>query len=93
MSNPSDRRVPFDHINGSDQFLITFKDGDHMIFSGRGLLPGGGKDALFQSYIKMSSVAFWDAYLKGDEKAKGWLAGDGFKTTLGSDGTSEKKLR
>ena len=91
-SNPSDRRVPFDHINGSDQFLITFEDGDHMIFSGRGLLPGGGKDALFQNFIKMSSIAFWDAYLKGDEKAKAWLTGNGFKAALGSDGTFEKKL-
>jgi predicted dienelactone hydrolase len=93
MSDPSDRRVPFDHIKGSDQFLITFKDGDHMIFSGRGVLPGGGKDDLIQSYIKMSSIAFWDAYLKGDAKAKTWLTGDGFSAALGSDGAFEKKLR
>ena len=92
MSNPSDRRVPFDHIRGSDQFLITFKDGDHMVFSGRGLLPGGEKDTLFQSYIKMSSIAFWDAYLKGDVKAKVWLTGDGFATALGADGIFEKRL-
>lgn len=75
----SDRRVPFDHIKGGDQFLITLQDGDHMIFSGRGALPGGGNDEHFQTYIKMSSVAFWDAYLKGDAKAKEWLTGDGFR--------------
>jgi len=86
------RRIPFDHIKGADQFLITFENGDHMIFSGRGSLPGGGKDEHFQAYIKISSVAFWDAYLKGDAKAKAWLTGDGFEKALASEGKFEKKL-
>ena len=89
---PEERRVPFDHTNGADQFLITFKDGDHMIFSGRGRMSGGEKDANFQTYIRMSSIAFWDGYLKGDAQAKTWLTGDGFNTVLGGDGTFERKL-
>lgn len=87
-----ERRIPFDHINGADQYLIIFKDGDHMIFSGRGRLEGGEKDAHFQEFIRMSSLAFWDAYLKGDAKVKAWLADGGFKAVLGEDGTFEKKL-
>jgi hypothetical protein len=71
---------------------VTFKDGDHMVFSGRGGMRGAEKDALSQNYIRMSSVAFWDAYLNEDAKAKKWLAGDGFEHSLGSDGTFEKKL-
>ena len=47
--------------NGSDQFLITLKDGDHMVFSGGGRMRGSEKDKLFQSYIRASSPAFWDA--------------------------------
>src|SRR5438874_9964634 len=90
LTDAKDRRAPFDHSNGSDQFLITFKYGDHMIFSGRGVLPGGEKDEFFQSYIRMSSIAFWDAYLKEDAKAKSWLDGDGFSNALGSSGTFEK---
>ncbi len=27
-------------------------------------------------------TAFWDAYLKGDEKAQAWLDGDGAKRVL-----------
>ncbi len=30
-----ERRIPFDHIRGVDQYLVTFEGGDHMIFSGR----------------------------------------------------------
>ena len=35
----AERRLPFDHIRGADQYLITFIGGDHMIFSGRARLP------------------------------------------------------
>lgn len=87
------RRVPFDHINGADQFLVTFKDGDHMIFSGR---PAGAgnreKDGTFQNLIQAGSTAFWDAYLKNDAGAKAWLVGNGFETVLGGEGRFEKKL-
>ncbi|MSR64957.1 MAG: acetylhydrolase [Verrucomicrobiae bacterium] len=91
-TQPADRRIPYDHIQLADQYLITFKDGDHMIFSGRGRLTGGEKDARFQEFIRASSTAFWDAYLKGDAKAKAWLAEGGFEKALGQDGVFEKKL-
>lgn len=90
-TRPEDRRVPFDHISGADQFLITFKDGDHMIFSGRGPVRiGAEKDEHFQKLICASSTAFWDAYLRGDAKAKQWLMQD-FERVLGGDGVFEKK--
>ena len=92
VTSPEERRLPFDHSNASDQFLITFKDGDHMIFSGRGWMLGGEKDEFFQKFIRMSSTAFWDAYLKEDRRAQAWLCDGGFKTALGSDGKFEMKL-
>ena len=87
-----ERRLPYDHINGPDQYLIIFRDGDHMIFSGRGRLSGGEKDSFFQNFIALSSTAFWDAYLKGTAEAKAYLAEGGFAVVLGADGTFEKKL-
>ncbi len=88
----ADRRLPFDHSSGSEQYLLTFEGGDHMVFSGRGRLAlGGEKDAEFQGLIRMASLAFWDAYLKGDAKANAWLAGGGFEKALGKDGTFEHK--
>jgi len=29
------RRIPFDHIHGADQYLVTLEGGDHMIFAGQ----------------------------------------------------------
>jgi len=94
QTRKEDRRLPFDHSKGSDQYLIIFNGGDHMIFSGRGRLPGNRlKDARFQELIRAASTAFWDAYLKGDAKAKAWLDGGGFEKVMGRDGTLEKKLK
>lgn len=87
-----ERRLPFDHSRNSDQFLITFKDGDHMIFSGRPRTMGGGeKDARFHELICESSTLFWDAYLRDVANAKARLVSE-FKNSLGGDGTLEVKL-
>jgi dienelactone hydrolase len=91
-TQPEQRRLPFDHSQGSDQYLITFQEGDHAIFSGRGRLLPRAKDARFQELICSSSTAFWDACLRGDAKAKTWLL-EGFKGTLGADGKFEVKLK
>lgn len=91
-TRPEDRRLPFDHIRGTDQFLLTLKGGDHMVFSGRERLRGGEKDRLFHRFICESSLAFWDAYLKQNAGAKAWLTGEGFTNALGTDGTFEERL-
>jgi len=88
-----DRRVPFDHIRGADQYLVTFIGGDHAIFSGRGRLAGGSKDAAFQALIRTATIVFWDAYLKGDRRAKALLVGEGLAKTLGDEATLERRLK
>jgi len=88
-----ERRIPFDHTDSAEQYLVTFEGGDHMIFSGRRRQPApNDKDTRFQSLIRQSTTAFWDAYLRGDARARGWLAGGGFKAVLGRDGVFEQKL-
>lgn len=86
-----ERRLPFDHCKNSDQFLITFKDGDHMIFSGRSSRKEPS-DEKFQHLIQQSSTTFWDAYLRDDPKAKTWLTND-FKGVLDDAGKFEMKLK
>jgi len=49
------------------------------------------KDALFQDRIRAGSVAFWDAYLRGDARAKDWLERGGYTALLGKDGRLEQK--
>lgn len=92
-TRPEERRIPFDHIRKAEQYLIIFKDGDHMVFAGSPrLTPSARKsDVRFHDLIRMSSTAFWDAYLKEDVKAKGWLREGGFEAVLGAEGTFEKK--
>jgi hypothetical protein len=92
-AGPQERRIPFDRISGADQYLITFTDGDHMIFSGRNIRGTKEKYAEFHRLICLSSTAFWDAYLKGDPKGKAWLANGGFEAALGVEGKLEKKLK
>ncbi len=88
-----ERRVPFDRIGGGDQYLVNFKDGDHMVFAIPKRVPGKGKTyALIHDLTRMVTTVFWDAYLKGDARARAWLAGGGFEASLGEDGTFEKKL-
>jgi dienelactone hydrolase len=92
-TSAAERRIPYDHIHGADQYLVTFTRGDHMIFSGR-LVGGserGAKDARFQDLILQGTTAFWDAYLKDDAAAKSWLA-RGYGAVLGKDGRIEEKL-
>ena len=82
-----ERRIPFDHINGSDQYLVIFNGGDHMIFSGRPRLAQpagrGQKDREFQELIKELSLSFWRAYLLGDREAERWLKEGGAEKMLG----------
>ncbi len=93
-TDPKQRRIPFDHTRGADQYLVTFEGGDHMVFSGHRRRFGDGvKDPLFHNLIRRSTTAFWDAYLKGDAKAMAWLADGGFETLLGANGVFEKKIK
>ena len=90
----AERRLPFDHIRGADQYLITFIGGDHMIFSGRARLSGdGAKDSMFQGLICIATTAFWDAYLKGDRRAMAFLADGGLQKVLGKEAMFEKKVK
>ncbi len=89
-TRPEERRVPFDHIHGAEQYLLTFNGGDHMIFGGvSGKLPPE-KQKRFKELICESSTAFWDAYLKGEATGKVRLTND-FKTVLATNGTFEVK--
>jgi hypothetical protein len=87
----ADRRIAFDHVKGADQYLVIFKDGEHMVYSGRKRLRGdeNHRDAKFLELIRQSTTAFWDAYLKQDASAKRWLGG--FGDVMGAGGTFEKK--
>jgi predicted dienelactone hydrolase len=88
----SQRRLPFDHARGADQYLVTFFGLDHLTYSGHARKADGASDAMFHRLIAETSIAFWDAYLKGDADAKASLHADGLAARVGSAGRVEKKI-
>lgn len=88
-----DRRIPYDRMQHSSTSLVIFKDGDHMIFSGRMQRDPEREaaDEVFQKLISKSTTAFWDAHLKNKAESRKWFYEGGFTTALGSSGTFEHK--
>ncbi len=88
------RRVPYDNIKNADQYLLTFKDADHMVFSGRRLTgkahPG---DATINNDTLICTTAFWDAYLRDDADAKKWLTNGEFPRILDKYGVWEQRIK
>jgi predicted dienelactone hydrolase len=90
----SDRQIPYRNLQNADKYLLVFQDGDHMIFSGRDFRGSPRpNDPRFHAWIQKASLAFWDAYLRGNGDAKTYLTGGKFASELGSEGTFEFQLR
>ncbi len=74
-TTPESRRGVYAALPAGDKFELVFKDGEHHAF-GEGNRLGQKQIPHHHPAIQKISTAFWDAYLKGDEKAKTWLASD-----------------
>lgn len=92
-TSAKDRRIPYDNSNHSDQYLITFIDGNHMLFSGpTARRTPSPADVVNHALIQLASTAFLDAYLRNDPAALAWLtANTGLKKTLEAHATFEFK--
>jgi predicted dienelactone hydrolase len=91
---PESRQIPYRSINGADKYLLVFTGGDHMVFSGR--TPRSGpraNDPVFHALIQKASLAYWDAYLMGNNDARAYLTDGRFKQDLGANGTFEFQVR
>lgn len=86
------RLRPYEAMKGAPASLVVMTGGDHMVFSGRQesgrSLP---KDERFRQIVKAASLAFWDAYLKGDDAALHWLRDGGLKSFAAEDARVESK--
>lgn len=93
LTAAADRRIPFDYIEGADQYLVIFREANHMSFSDH-RRPGGlaPRDRVCQRLVSRLTLAFWNAYLRDDPEARQWLAGRGVTSVLDVLGTCEKKL-
>src|SRR5690606_38334092 len=81
----------FDHAGGGAQYLLVLEGGDHMVFTGsRGQLAENPLRQPQEDIIKILSLAFWDAWLKDDERARAWLGGPA-SAWLGGMGTLRRR--
>jgi dienelactone hydrolase len=81
------RLAVYEHSGSEEKYLVVLKDGDHMVYNGtRGKLEENPLRPLHEEIIKIASLAFWEAYLKGDQAAKQWLQNGGFSAYLGEAG-------
>lgn len=76
-ATPWGRTIPFQHIEGPDQFLVVIRGGDHALFSGRRLAQGRAlaSDAGNLRLVTAETIRFWRAYLLGDRQAAAQLCG------------------
>ncbi|MBA3859886.1 MAG: dienelactone hydrolase [Cyanobacteria bacterium PR.3.49] len=85
-----ERRIAFDNISKSDQYLVTLNGADHGVFGGRKRLMSKPDDEKFQEITQRLSTAFLDAYLKHDQKAKDWML-QSARAYIGGTGVYESK--
>ena len=88
------RKDPFTYSPPGDKYHVFINDAFHMSFTGAlaesagevarrplasQLAQNTNQKAVFD-YVKIASIAFWDAYLKDDPKALAYLKSDALTT-------------
>ena len=78
VASPAWHRTPFDHSQPGEKYHLFIEGANHMSFiTPRTLLPNHSErgGAIFD-YTNSASLAFWNAYLKGDASARSYLQSD-----------------
>lgn len=79
-----DRLLPYNNMPPGGKYLLSFRDGDHMVFGGHALgarRAETARDRDIQTSVKAATLAFWNATLKQDGAEKNWLQQE-FKSML-----------
>jgi dienelactone hydrolase len=83
------RRQPFDYAPPGDKYLLVQRDADHYLggMICRDDLPKQPNGPVWVAEFNAASLAFLDAYLRGDARARKYLQGD----EVGEFGKLERK--
>jgi predicted dienelactone hydrolase len=80
---PSDwRGEVFKHLPPRHKFEIVLQGANHMDFSDR-QLDGSRGGTRFHAYVEQATLAFWDAYLKGNQAVQQQLTAGTFPAAKG----------
>jgi predicted dienelactone hydrolase len=78
VASPAWHKIPFERSQPGDKYHLFIEGANHMSFiTPKTFLPNHSEQggAIFD-YTNSASLAFWDAYLKGDVRAKSYLESD-----------------
>jgi predicted dienelactone hydrolase len=83
VASPAWHKTPFERSQPGDKFHVFIEGANHMSFiSARTLLPARvAQGEAILSYTNSASLAFWDAYLKSDAKAKKYLQSNALESS------------
>jgi len=75
VASPAWHKIPFERSQAGDKYHLFIEGANHMSFITPHTVPPShaGKGGAIFEYTNSASLAFWDAYLKGDARAKSYL--------------------
>jgi hypothetical protein len=82
------RKKPYELSKGNDRYFLLIDGGTHMTFTGMPAQAGLQPKILFET-VKVSSLAFWDAYLKDSDQARAYLNSSALADFSGGKATLE----
>jgi predicted dienelactone hydrolase len=88
------RRQIYDGLPAGDKLLAWFEGSRHSTYSGgagNGLMGEPPPDPAQVEAVAVITLAWWDAQLRGDEKAKAWLADPATPAVFGAWAKFERK--
>lgn len=83
---PDWKKEPYKFSPPGDKYLVFIEGATHVSFGGL-----GGRNSAITEVVKATTVAFWDAYLKDDAKAKAALKSGDVVKPFGATATLECK--
>jgi predicted dienelactone hydrolase len=89
----SERRIPFDAMEGTDRYLVTLREAGHRVYGGRVFSLNARNDEKFQALIVRASNCFLEAALKEDSNAQDILNNRGLRSLLGNTAFVEQQLK
>lgn len=85
-SSPEDRLKVFPSLKNAPAWQVVFNEATHMDFGERVKAAGENPERRYHRAILALTTAFWDAELRKDPKALGWLNGkEAGSVLLGAD--------
>ncbi|MGL4550244.1 MAG: alpha/beta hydrolase family protein [Gemmataceae bacterium] len=91
-ATPESRQRVFPALPAGAKYELVLHDAEHSAFGDRAL-PGekGRRNPNHHRAVLALTTAFWDAHLRGDAAARGWLDGDAVRKVLDKDDRWRKK--